>query len=82
VSNSSKRYRIIAISLYLNEVAEADRLTEILRDAGWPKANRSLVVREALSRLFEDLADKEPEDVFRYFLDTRAKRANRTIRRA
>jgi len=80
VSDTSKRYRIISLSLYSNELAEADRLTEILRDSGWPKANRSLVVREALSRLFEDLADKEPEDVFRYFLDTRAKRAKRTVK--
>ena len=77
VPDNNKRYRIVAVSLYSNEVIEADRLTEILRDAGWPKANRSLVVREGLSLLFETLAGKEPEDVFRYFLERRAQGANR-----
>ena len=76
----NKRYRIIAISLYSNEVTDADRLTEILRSGGWPKANRSLVVREALARLFEDLAGKDPEEVFHYFLDRQAKRANAAVK--
>jgi hypothetical protein len=75
VSGKNKGYRIVAICLYASEATEADRVTKILQDTGWPKANRSLVVREALSRLFDDLADKEPEDVFNYFLETRAKRA-------
>jgi hypothetical protein len=75
VPENKKRYRIVAICLYSSEATEADRVTKILQEAGWPKANRSLVVREALSRLFEDLAGKEPEDVFNYFLETRAKRA-------
>ena len=74
------RYRVIAISLYSNEAKEADRLTQILRSGGWPKANRSLVVREALSRMFDDLAGKDPEEVFRYFLDRQAKRANTALK--
>jgi len=76
VADTSKRYRIVAISLYSKEVAEADRVTEILRRAGWPKANRSLVVREALARLFEDLLEKGPEEVVHYFMNRLAKRAN------
>lgn len=80
VPEKTKRYRIVAISIYSSEAAEADRLTEILRNSGWPKANRSLVVREALSRMFDDLAGKDPEEVFRYFLDRQAKRANAAVR--
>ena len=72
---NKKAYRIVAISLYSSEATEADRVTNILQEAGWPKANRSLVVREALARLFEDLADKDSEGVFNYFLERRAKRA-------
>ena len=75
VPENKKRYRIVAISLYSNEATEADRVTNILQEAGWPRANRSLVVREALARLFEDLADKDSEGVFNYFLERRAKRA-------
>jgi hypothetical protein len=77
VPEKNKRYRIVAISLYSNEAAETDRLTDVLRDAGWPKANRSLVIREALACLFEELAGKGPEDVFQYFLHRRAKGANK-----
>ena len=40
---------------------------------GWPKANRSLVIREALIKLEEELDGKSAEEVFRYFdLDWKA----------
>ena len=71
----SKGYRVVAVSLYQDEAAEADRLTEILRGAGWARANRSLVIREALACLTLELRDKSPEDVFRYFLEHFARRA-------
>jgi hypothetical protein len=53
----------------------ADRLADILRSGGWPKANRSLVIREALARLEEDLLGKTAEEIFRYFVDRLARRA-------
>ena len=74
VSERQARYRIVSISLYSHEAHEADRLTEVLRRAGWPRANRSLVVREALGRLSEDLAGKSPDDIFAYFLDRQTRR--------
>jgi len=70
-----RRYRVIAVSLYEEEAVEADRITEILRESGWPKANRSLVIREALLRLEDELSGKSSEDVFRYFVDRYARRA-------
>ena len=73
--NVSRRYRVIAVSLYTEEAQAADRITDILRRGGWPKANRSLVIREALLRLEHELADKSPEDIFRYFVDRYARRA-------
>lgn len=71
-----KGYRVIAVSLYRDEAVEADRLTEILKNAGWHRANRSLVIREALARLQEELNGKSPEDVFRFFIDRYARRAS------
>jgi len=77
LASHSKRhgYRVIAISLYDEEAAAADRLTAILQRGGWPKANRSLVMREALIRLEEELAGMAAEDVFHYFANRLAKRA-------
>lgn len=68
-------YRVVAVSLYQREATEADRLTDILKQAGWHKANRSLVIREALARLQEELNGKSSEDVFRYFIERLARRA-------
>ncbi len=67
-------YRVVAVSLYEHEANEADRLTEVLKRAGWPKANRSLIVREALLRLEQDVAGKDDEGVFRDFVERQARR--------
>ncbi len=75
-----KPYRVVAISLFDREADEADRCADILKRAGWPKANRSLVVREALRRLQEDLAGKDDERVFRYFVDRSANRMGSGVR--
>ena len=75
VSNNNKRYQVVTVSLDNSEATEADRITEILRRAGWSRASRSLVMREALLRLFEDLEGKDPEELFRYFMNRQAKRA-------
>ena len=72
-----KSYKVVAISMYVSDAAEADRLTEILRRAGWPKANRSLVLREALLELQEDLAGKSDEQIFQFFLDRFKARASK-----
>jgi hypothetical protein len=73
--SKGRGYRVIAISLYDDDAAAADRLTAILQRGGWPKANRSLVMREALIRLEEELAGLSAEDVFRYFASRLARRA-------
>ncbi len=46
--------------------------------AGWPKANRSLVIREALLRLADELQGKSSEAIFRYFLERYARRASQS----
>jgi hypothetical protein len=82
VPDTGQLHRGVAISLSEKEVAEADRLADILRSGGWSSANRSLVVREGLSILVENLAGKDSEEIFRYFLERQAKRANATSKRS
>jgi hypothetical protein len=76
-----KRYRVVAITLHDQEVNEADRCAGVLQRAGWPRANRSLVVREALHRLQDDLAGRDDERVFRYFVERYARRVGGVARR-
>lgn len=73
-----RHYRIIAVSLYDGEIEIADRLTRLLRTAGWPTANRSFVIREALLRLNDDLLDSPPEDVLNYFVASQSRRLKRS----
>jgi hypothetical protein len=71
---TNTRYRVIATSLLSTDIDEADRVADALRGEGWPHANRSLVIREALARLSEDLHGKTTEEIFRYFIDRRGRR--------
>ncbi len=68
-----RRYRIIAASLRPEDIAAADRIVDALRDEGWPHANRSLVIREALAALADALKDRSEEEIFRHFIDRRAR---------
>jgi hypothetical protein len=66
--------RVVGVCLYEHEADEADRVADVLLRAGWPKANRSLIVREALLLLEQELAGKDDEAVFRYFIERYARR--------
>ena len=56
------------------DIAAADRIVDALRDEGWPHANRSLVIREALSALTDSLKDHSTEEIFRHFIVRRGRR--------
>ena len=43
-------YRVVTVSLYTPEAEWVDHMTQMLQRAGNPKANRSLVIREAIAR--------------------------------
>jgi hypothetical protein len=79
-SPERSRYRIIAASLRSNDIAAADRIVEALRDEGWPHANRSLVIREAVLALAEILENQSPEQIFRYFIEHRGRRLSTSVR--
>jgi hypothetical protein len=52
-------YRVVAISLYSDEATWLDAATSLLQAGGFPKANRSLVVREAVLQLKAQLEDRQ-----------------------
>lgn len=61
-------YRVVTVSLYTPEAEWIDHMTQMLQRAGNPKANRSLVIREAIARLQEDLQDKSPQGALQDFI--------------
>jgi hypothetical protein len=69
---AGRRYRVVATTLLETDVAEADRVANALREEGWPHANRSFVIREALARLAEDLRGKTSAEIFADFIARRA----------
>lgn len=75
-----RRYRIIAASLRHEDIAAADRIVDALRDEGWPHANRSLVLREAVAGLTELLRDRSSDEVFQYFIERRGRRVPATMK--
>ena len=74
-----KGYRVVAVSLYTPEADSIDQITADLQKAGNSKANRSLVVREAILRLQEEVSTKDPGDMLRDFSSRQAKRARNGI---
>src|SRR3954454_9506993 len=73
---SKKGYRIVAVSLYTPESEWIDHITRVLQRAGITKANRSLVVREAILELQEELKEKDPQEASRHFMERHVKRLN------
>lgn len=70
----SKSYKVVAVSLYTPEADWVDQTTKMLQRAGNPKANRSLVVREAILRLQQELAEKSPDEIVKDFTEHHARR--------
>src|SRR5215469_5098420 len=73
-SEKPKGHRVVALSLYTPEADCIDEIALLLQRSGNPKANRSLVVREAILRLQEDLREKDASDILRDFIGRQAKR--------
>lgn len=73
VRGQKKGYRVVPASLYTPEANWIDQIAEVLKRAGNPKANRSMVIREAIYRLQEELNDKSPDEVLQYFIERHRK---------
>lgn len=70
-----KGYRVVPASLYTPEANWLDEIAEALKRAGSPKANRSLVIREAIYSLQNELAGKSPDEVLQFFTERRRQAA-------
>lgn len=73
-------YCVIAACLGDAERVEADRIAALLKDLGWPHSNRSLVIREAVSYLGDELRGKSVDETFRFFVDRRRLRTRRNVK--
>ena len=69
-----REVKAIAYSLYPPEIAWVNQTAQDLQRAGNPMANRSLVVREAILRLKEELENKSPEQMLHDFNQRHARR--------
>jgi len=69
-----KGYRVVAVSLYTPEADWIDQAAKELQEAGNLKANRSLVVREAILRLQAELRGKTAPEVLQNFNQHQSKR--------
>lgn len=67
-------YKVIAVSLYVPEAEWIDQVTKMLQLAGNPKANRSLVIREAILRLQEEMEGKDSQEILNSFIEHHSKR--------
>jgi hypothetical protein len=74
-----RRYRVIAVSLYTPELEWIDHATTLLRIAGHAKANRSLVVREAIQRLKEGTWKLNPQQLLHDFMARQSARQARAL---
>ena len=70
-----KGYRVIGISLYTPEADWLDQATAALQRAGNAKANRSLVVREAILRLQQQVDTKDATGLLKDFTARQASRS-------
>jgi hypothetical protein len=71
---AGKTYRVVSVSLYTDQAVLVDETVEALLNAGFMKANRSLVVQTALQRLREELQGKNPAQIVAHFLQHQVRR--------
>ena len=68
-----KGYRVVPLSFYTPEADWIDHTTQVLKRAGFPKANRSMVAQMAVILLQESLDGKSPDEVFDFFIKRQRK---------
>jgi len=61
-------YRVRRTVLRDQDVAEAERITQMLKSEGWTHANHSYVMRSAMVCLRDSLRGKSAEETVRFFI--------------
>ena len=74
-AQKKKGYKIVAISLYTPDLEWTDEVSQKLQRSGVAKANRSLVIREAIYELERAIQGKSNEELVRFFIERQASRA-------
>ena len=69
---SKRGYKVVAVSLYTDQADSIEQTAKNLEKAGYPKANRSLVVQTAIERLARELEGKNPEETLQFFAKANA----------
>ena len=72
-------FRVIAVSVPSTHIEHGDGVAHGLRAERCPLANRSLVIRDGLACLADDVATRTAEDIFRYVVDRRGRRILRWV---
>ena len=61
-------YRVVPTSLYTPEADWVDEIAGKLKRTGYTKANRSMVIQEAVKLLREQIGEKGPEELLQFFI--------------
>ena len=64
--------KVVDVSLYTDQAETLGRTTRELQRAGFAKANRGLVIQQAIERLGQELVGKSPEELVGFFAEQRA----------
>lgn len=67
-------YKIVGIGLYEDQARSIDHAIQELQDAGYPKANRSLVFQMLVQRFLQETEGMTPREILDYFLRAPIKR--------
>jgi hypothetical protein len=68
------RRRVVSISFDAADAEWVDALVDLLRQAGYPKAARSEIIRVALQELHQVLAERTQAEIVKFFLEREAER--------
>src|SRR5436309_1701833 len=67
-------YQTVAIGLYEDQTRAIDRAIQELQEAGYTKANRSLIFQTLAKRFLEEIAGLDQEQIFDYVLRAHLRR--------
>lgn len=71
--NDKQGYRVVPLSFYTDEADFLEETSRKLKDAGFLKANRSMVAQVAVNRLMKELEGKSAEEILLYVVQQKKK---------
>ena len=71
--NDKQGYRVVPLSFYTDEADFLEGTSKKLKDAGFLKANRSMVAQMAVNQLRKEIEGKSAEEILLYFIQKKKK---------